>query len=57
MFALAVVVWAAGRGTAWLRGGAGSAYAGLFLIDRLEVEGFGAERLGGCCISGSERLG
>ena len=52
MFALAVVVWAAGRGAARLGGGAGSAYVGLFLIDRLEVEGFGAERLGGCCISG-----
>lgn len=53
MFALAVVVLAAGGGPARLGGGAGGAYAGLFLIDRLEVEGFGAERLGGCCVGGS----
>ena len=57
MFRLAVVVWAAGGGAARRGGGAGCAYAGLFLITRLEVEGFGAERLWGCCSRGSERLG
>ena len=44
--AFPVVVGAARGGATRLGGGAGGAYAGLFLGDNFEVEGFGTERFG-----------